>query len=58
MRSVWDELKHNLKKGVFINLILAVQFAVLFWMSTMIASYFLNMPVSFSTENIRGESAY
>lgn len=58
MRSVWEELRHNLKKGIFINLILAVQFAVLFWQGTNIASYFLDLPTSFSTENIRGDSAY
>ena len=55
---MWEELKHNLKKGFFINLILAVQFAVLFWQGTNIASYFLDLPTTFSTENIRGDSAY
>ena len=55
---MWEELKHNLKRGFFINLILAVQFAVLFWQGTNIASYFLDLPTTFSTENIRGDSAY
>lgn len=44
MRSMLEELKFNLKTGLFVNLILIVQFAVFFWQSTIISSYFLEMP--------------
>ena len=44
MRSMLEELKFNLKTGLFVNLILIVQFAVFFWQGTIISSYFLEMP--------------
>lgn len=44
MRSMLEELKFNLKTGLFVNLILIVQFAVFFWQTTIISSYFLEMP--------------
>lgn len=44
MRSMLEELRFNLKTGLFVNLILIVQFAVFFWQGTIISSYFLEMP--------------
>ena len=43
MAAVFEELRYNLKKGIFINIILAVQFAVFFWQGTMLSTYFLDM---------------
>ena len=40
-----EELTYNLRKGIFVNLILAVQFAVFFWQGTMLSTYFLEMSV-------------
>lgn len=43
MAAVFEELRYNLKKGIFINIILAVQFAVFFWQGTTLSTYFLDM---------------
>ena len=40
MSNVLDELRHNIKNSVFINVILIIQFILFFWQSTMILSYF------------------
>ena len=45
MSNVFDELRHNIKNSVFINVILIIQFILFFWQSTMILSYFLDMPL-------------
>ena len=51
-----EELKYNLRKGIFVNLILAVQFAVFFWQGTMLSSYYLEMPTGGGgLENIPGD---
>ena len=53
---MWEELKHNLKKGFFINLILAVQFAVLFWQGeTLTFSQKFTDPELAQMRNVAGE---
>ena len=58
MRNVLDELRYNIKSGAFVNLALILQFVLFFWISTTISSYFLDIPITFSSNNIRGDSSY
>ena len=58
MSNVFDELRHNIKNSVFINVILIIQFILFFWQSTMILSYFLDMPLDEISGNIQGNTAY
>ena len=58
MSNVFDELGHNIKNGVFINVILIIQFILFFWQSTMILSYFLDMPLYEFPWNIPGDTTY
>ena len=54
-----EELTYNLRKGIFVNLILAVQFAVFFWQGTMLSTYFLEMSVdSGGLDSVPGDYAY
>lgn len=54
-----EELIYNLRKGIFVNLILAVQFAVFFWQGTMLSTYFLEMSVdSGGLDSVPGDYAY
>ena len=54
-----EELTYNLRKGIFVNLILAVQFAVFFWQGTMLSTYFLEMSVdSGGLDSVTGDYAY
>ena len=58
MRNVLDELRYNIKSGAFVNLALILQFVLFFWISTTISSYFLDIPITYSSNNIRGDSSY
>ena len=59
MAVLLEELKYNLRRGIFVNLILAVQFAVFFWQGTMLSSYYLEMPTGGGgLENIPGDYDY
>ena len=48
MKNMWEELWHNLKSGVFVNLILIVLFTLFFWQGTAISSYFVDIPIGSS----------
>ena len=58
MGNILDELRYNIKNSTFINLILIIQFILFFWQSTMILSYFLDMPLYETSNNIQGDTAY
>ena len=58
MGNLFDELRYNIKNSVFINVILIIQFILFFWQSTMILSYFLDMPLDEISGNIQGNTAY
>ena len=58
MGNLLDELKYNIKNSAFINVILIIQFILFFWQSTMILSYFLDMPLYETSNNIQGDTAY
>ena len=59
MTVLLEELTYNLRKGIFVNLILAVQFAVFFWQGTMLSTYFLEMSVdSGGLDSVPGDYAY
>lgn len=58
MRNIFDELKYNIRKNSVVNLILIVQFVIFFWQSTMISSYFLDMPTTFASNNLQKDAAY
>ena len=58
MGNLLDELKYNIKNSAFINVILIIQFILFFWQSTMILSYFLDMPLHETSNNIQGDTAY
>lgn len=58
MGNLLDELKYNIKNSTFINVILIIQFILFFWQSTMILSYFLDMPLHETSNNIQGDTAY
>lgn len=45
MKNIVEELWHNLKSGVFVNLILIVLFTLFFWQGTAISSYFVDIPI-------------
>ena len=46
--NIVEELWHNLKSGVFVNLILIVLFTLFFWQGTAISSYFVDIPIGSS----------
>ena len=48
MKNIVEELWHNLKSGVFVNLILIVLFTLFFWQGTAISSYFVDIPMGSS----------
>ena len=48
MKNIVEELWHNLKSGVFVNLILIVLFTLFFWQGTAISSYFVDIPIGSS----------
>ena len=48
MKNIVEELWHNLKSGVFVNLILIVLFTLFFWQGTAISSYFVDIPMGAS----------
>ena len=48
MKNIVEELWHNLKSGVFVNLILIVLFTLCFWQGTAISSYFVDIPMGSS----------
>lgn len=58
MKNVLSELWHNLKNGALINLILIAQLVLFFWMSTVISSYFLDMPTTFYSNNLQENAVY
>lgn len=59
MTAVFEELGYNLKKGIFINIILAVQFAVFFWQGTMLSTYFLEMrSLDWRADSVPGNYSY
>lgn len=58
MRNVLDELRYNIKSSAFVNLALIIQFVLFFWITTTISSYFLDIPVHYYSNNIRGDSSY
>ena len=58
MKNVLSELWHNLKYGALVNLILIAQLVLFFWMSTVISSYFLDMPTTFYSNNLQENAAY
>lgn len=58
MKNVLSELWHNLKSGIPVNLILIAQLVLFFWMSTVISSYFLDMPTTFYSHNLQENAAY
>ena len=58
MGNLFDELRYNIKNSVFVNVILIIQFILFFWQSTMILSYFLDMPLYEFPWNIPGDTTY
>lgn len=58
MKNVLSELWHNIKNGAPVNFILIAQLVLFFWMSTVISSYFLDMPTFFYSNNLQENAAY
>lgn len=58
VRNILDELRYNIRKNSVVNLILIVQFVIFFWQSTIISSYFLDMPTTFASNNLQKDAAY
>lgn len=58
MKNVLSELWHNIKNGAPVNFILIAQLVLFFWMSTVISSYFLDMPTTFYSNNLQENAAY
>lgn len=58
MKNVLSELWYNIKNGASVNFILIAQLVLFFWMSTVISSYFLDMPTTLYSNNLQENAVY
>ena len=58
MRRILGELRFNLRRNIFINIILIVQCVLAAWLFITVASYYVDLPAWTGPENIKGGFGY